>query len=104
MSDDAPTVVLPAVQEIVEALETDIEQVVNLKRNRAWLSLRTHLSNRYTSERERLVKAILKKNADPVDQRAVDYSRGVLDTIEWVFHLPDRVEERIERERRPHRA
>ena len=96
---------LPAVQEIAEALETDLEQVIQLEKSRAWLSLRTHLSNRYTSEREKLIKAILRRNAEPVDQRAVDYARGVLDTIEWMFNLPERVKERTEQQRRGgHRA
>ena len=98
---DARVVIeLPPIQEIAEALETDLQQVVNLSKNRAWLSLKSHLSNRYTSEREKLIKAILRRNAEPVDQRAVDYARGVLDTIEWMFNLPERVQSRSESERR----
>ena len=86
-------VTLPSVSEL-EALETDLDQVAKLKSNRAWLSLKLHLQNRYESEREKLVRAIFRKSAEPVDQRAVDYARGVLDTIEWVFNLPERVEAR----------
>jgi hypothetical protein len=93
MSDEI-TIELPPIQDLVEALETDVEQVAKLETNRAWLSLKTHLFLRRNSEREKLVKAIFRKNAEPVDQRAIDYARGVIDTLEWMLTLPERVKQR----------
>lgn len=87
-------VTLPDDQELVEALESDAAQVVNLEKNRAWISLKGYLYERRRTEQGKLTKAIFRKNADPVDQRAIDYARGVIDTLEWVLGLPERVKSR----------
>jgi hypothetical protein len=84
-------VTLPDEQDISEALETDLNQVANLEKNRAWISLKGYLYERRRVEQTKLVKAIFRKNAEPVDQRAIDYARGVIDTLEWMLTLPERV-------------
>ena len=87
---------LPDDQELAEALESDALQVVNLEKNRAWISLKGYLYERRRHEQTKLTKAILRKNANPVDQRAVDYARGVIDTIEWMLTIPERVKSRAQ--------
>jgi hypothetical protein len=87
---------LPDEMDIAEALESDLNQVVGLEKNRAWISLKIHLYERRANEKKRLTNAIFRKNADPVDQRAIDYARGVIDTIEWMLMLPERVKQRAQ--------
>jgi hypothetical protein len=83
-------IALPDEQELAEALETDLLQVANLEKNRAWLSLKAHLYTRRRLLKERQVRAIFRKGAEPVDQREVDYTRGMIDAIEWMLTLPER--------------
>jgi hypothetical protein len=86
---------VPEMQDVLEALETDRHQVANLERNRAWLSLRTHLYERRNKIRERVIREVFRKSGEPVDQRQVDYARGVIDTINWMLTLPERAKEEV---------
>lgn len=90
---------LPVMQDVMEALETDQAQVANLSKNRAWLSLKMHLFAKREKEKERLTRALFRRNAEPVDQREIDYARGMIDTIEWVLTLPERTAADMERKR-----
>ena len=83
--------------DLAEELETDRYQVIQLGMNRAWLSLKSALLRKREKERRKLVDAMLKRRAAPVDQRAVDYTRGVIDTIDFILGLPERMEREKER-------
>lgn len=80
-----------ALHDIERSLETDRYQVAALDQNRAWLSLREHLLDKRERERKRLIKGMLGRKAEPVDQRAVDYARGMIDTIDFILGLPGRM-------------
>lgn len=77
--------------------EASLEQVAGLENQRAWISLRRHLLRRHTHLREKTIRGVFRKNGEPVDQREVDYARGVLDTIEWILSLPSKAKEEVKR-------
>src|SRR5262245_19840148 len=81
-------------QSEMEALETDRYQVARLKNNRAWLSLRGHLLKKREQQRQEVLKMVLGPQAkkEPVDQRKVDYARSMIETIDWILGLPEKME------------
>lgn len=96
MSSDPSNLTDPALSEIEEALETDRFLVAGLERHRAWLSLKVHLRERRDNLEQRMTRAMFRRGAKPVDQREVDYARGVIDTIDWMLALPERMRKKEE--------
>jgi hypothetical protein len=97
VNDDGLSAAEEVMLDIAEELETDRYQVIQLETNRAWLSLRGHLLKKREKERRKLVDGMLKRRASPVDQREVDYARGMIDTIDFILGLPDRMREERDR-------
>lgn len=82
--------------EVQEALEADPTQVARLGKNRGWLAVVVEARKKQHRDRERLIKAMFRRGAEPVDQREVDYTRGVIDTIDFFLGLPEAMQRRME--------
>ena len=96
MSESVTEIVLPDAQPAGEKLDASLFQAAQLAKHRGWLAVRTYLFDRRALMRERLIRAMFRKNAPPIDQRDVDYTRGWVDCIEWMLALPERAKRESE--------
>lgn len=66
------------------------QQLGRLKDSEDFQTLRSVCETRFQKEKDRLVTSFF--DDQPVNQREVDYFRGVQDTLAYIFNAPDKAE------------
>lgn len=79
------------VAELEAGLAGERAQIQRLAINRGWLAVDEHARKHQARLRDRIVNAMFRRGAKPVDQRDVDYTRGWVDAIDWFLGLPTKM-------------
>jgi len=82
----------------IRALGDRARELGKLKNNSGWSELESLILELRSAYEERLARRLLSGgvNADPVDQRSIDYQRGFFRALDLVLQAPDNAEKALE--------